>query len=243
MHPQLRTFGVDDDRARQAVDDEQMMAALARQGAPKALHGDLEVDDRLGGAHVHRHHGRVRDHPHVHVGREVRSGLEHLAHAYAEGRVEERMDVLVTRKLGGKRVAPPDDARVLEARAVDEARLSERARIELLQIGKRLVHALEGPAASHALRVLSVEVAENGVLGGEQCDRARTVEVRFEVGGARVRVRGERAVERAPVLTPRLALDDERADHEGDQPNREHEQEHPRHAPEAGWAPHSSVST
>ena len=143
----------------------------------------------------------------------------------------------------GQGRASTHDPRVLESGPVDEARLAEREGVELVEVGKRAVHALDGTTLRANLRALRsrqcVEVGKDGVGRREQRDRTCAIEIGGKIRRARLRVRAQRTVQRLAFFGVRGTLDHDRAGGERHEPDREHEHEDSCHPSEATPTHHS----
>ena len=194
----LREATIYDDAPRRRVDD--CDVEFSGQGgglAAEGLEGDLEVDDRGGREAAPRHGRRVRDDPLVRVGRDVRLRLEHLAGVELERRTEEGVAALVRREVREGCADAADVARVFGAAVVDEARLADARRVELLEVAQSRLGVADRATAGLYLGEpragLAVELGEGRVVRRDEHDRPCPLEVGLEparvlVGSVRKRV-------------------------------------------------------
>jgi hypothetical protein len=139
------------------------------------------------------------------VGRDVRPRLEHLAGVQLKRRCEERIPALIGREIRHLGADAAHILRVFRPGPVDEAGLADAGRIELLEVIERNLGLPQSdPVRLHLLcprTRFRVEVAERGIVGSQQHDRARPLEIRTDP--ARILVGGGRqgVIDDQPLLT------------------------------------------
>jgi len=108
----------------------------------------------------------------------------HLIRFERERRREERVPGLVRRQVGVGGAFAPYRAGVLRTGPVDETRLADPARVELLKVGQRPVHRVQRRPATADTPVpvtgFGVELAELGTVRGQQDDGTGAREVGVE---------------------------------------------------------------
>src|SRR3954470_5730058 len=226
---------VDDHAAGGAVDDAELGVRGAAHGAPEALDRHLEMHDGPLPPVPRRHRRRVGAAAFLRVRRDVRQRLVRLAEAQREGRREERRLRLRRGELLRPGDPPADDARQLRAVGVDEARLADARRIQLLEVPEMVDDVAQGTAvATHLLGARSrggEELGEGRGVGGEQDHRLRAREVALERPAVRLGLGDERALELRPIAVavqlrhPEGGRNENHADDERDK----------------SWYPHAAV--
>ena len=147
--------------------------------------------------------GRVRDDPFLGVGRDVRARLVDLAEAQREGRREEAGLLLHGRQVPGRGDLAAHLAGELLAVGVDEARLADAGRVELLEVAELMRDVAEVAALPRHLLLAGAGLGEHSGerrrVPGQQHDRARPREVALQRGAVLVGLRDERPLELGDV--------------------------------------------
>ncbi len=169
----------------------------AVRAGSEGVQDDLEVRHPPRPARGRDQGGGVGDDPLVGVRGDVRGGLVDVTLGQLHGRREEGGLRLLGRQLGGRGDLASDDPGPLGSRVVDQARLADLPGIELLQVCHRLGCLRRGGSDLRGRQLIAslLELGQGRVVGQQQLDALRPLEVLLECARAQDRIRAERVVE------------------------------------------------